>query len=305
MITLYQCTIFVSLTLLAIVIAIFVFAVSIYRAVSELSAKEEEGALNRRKEIIKETREPLIKKIRGVKDEHLTKVLGVELDKLNTELNTIDQSILKSRDKVKKLTLRNMVAIPASLLLMSIITAGVAIVTSGIIQTIIGITSLALIAVSLYFIYKNLSVVEFFSKLIDLGILMEQALDRHRMKSTPVVQMELPDFQLEIPRGETKEIMYFVSLKQGTIARNARVRFSGTEELEFPDEKIEQLGIDYDNMRNPKEFWHGFQDVNPKVHKRGKFVVKAPGKPGKYTMAYWLQCDEYAEDQVTFKIKVI
>ena len=59
--------------------------------------------------------------------------------RLNIELNRIDKSILKSRNKVKALTLRNMATIPASLLLMSIVAAGTAIAASGVIQTIMGI----------------------------------------------------------------------------------------------------------------------------------------------------------------------
>jgi len=305
MITLYGYTILADLALLAIVIAVFVFAVSIYRAVSELSAKEEEKALNRRKKLLKEARVGLTKKIQAAKEERLAEELRRELDRLSTQLNNIDKSILESRNKVKALSLGNMVVIPASLLLVSIIMAGIAIATSGMIQTITGIVSLALIVASLYFMYKNLFAVEFFSKIIDLGILMEQALDRHRAKSTPIVQMQLPYSQFEIPRGETREIIYFVSLKQGAIARNARVRISGTEELEFPDVECKQIGVDYDNMRNPKEFWQGFDDINPKGVKMETFKVKAPDKPGEYTMAYWLHCDEYSEDQVTFKIKVV
>ena len=72
MITLYGYTILADLALLAIVIAIFGFAVSRYRSVSELSVKEEQEALNRRKEILKEARVVLTKRIQDAKEEHLT-----------------------------------------------------------------------------------------------------------------------------------------------------------------------------------------------------------------------------------------
>lgn len=304
MITLYQCTIFFSLALLAIIIAVFVFATSMYRGALRLSAEEEERGLKKRKEFLSERKNELAKKLKGVDEEHFPKELRKELDDLDTELDKIDQSILKSRNKPKALTARNLVGIPASFLLTSIIMSGIAIVTSGILPHIMWGLSLALIVVSLYFIYRNLSHVEFFSGIIDLSTLMEQALDTHTMKTKPVVDLELWGLPLEIPHGEALEIHYDVSLKQGTIAKNTRVRFSGTEELDFPDQEIEQFEHDYSNMRKPKQFWQELGNINPKHYKGEKFKVKAPDLPGEYTMAYWLQCDEYTKDQTLFKIVV-
>jgi len=307
MITLYQCTIFFSLALLAIIIAIFVFATSMYRGALRLSAEEEERGLKKRKEFLNERKNELAKKLKGVDAEHFPKELRGELDNLDSELNKIDQSILKSRNKPKALTARNLVGIPASPLLMSIIMSGIAIATSGILPNIMWGLSLALAVTGLYFIYRNLSHVELFSGIIDLSTLMEQALDRHGMKSMPIPEMDLPDFQLGIQRGVTKEVIYAVSLKQGTIARNTQVRFSATEELDFPEEKeVKQYGFDYHkSMKNPKFFWHTLGDINPNLYMGENFKVKVPDQPGEYTMSYWLQCEEYTLEEVNFKINVI
>lgn len=305
MITLYGYTILADLAVLAIVIVIFIFAASIYRGASELCIKEEEDAYNRRKELFNRRRREVTEKLKNIDDADFMKELTTELNVLNAQLNIMDKSILKYRNKAKAFTARNMVVIPSSFLLASMITSGIAIATSGTLPTIMWILSLASLASGLYFIYRNLSTVEFFSKIIDLSTLMEQALEKHAQKRSPIVGLEIWNPSLKIQHGETLEIHYDVYLKQGVIAKNARVRFSGTEELDFPDQKIEQLDYDYSNMRKAKHFWHGFEDVNPKEYKHGEFKVKAPDQPGEYTMAYWIRCDEFTEDEITFKIKVI
>jgi len=308
MITAYQCTIFVSLALLAIIIAIFIFAASMYRGALRLSAKEEERGLEERKKFLSGKKNELAKKLKSANVEHLSKELRKELDSLDTELNKIDQSILKSRNRPKALTVRNLVGIPASFLLASMVMSGIAITTSGILPHIMWGLSLALIGANLYFTYRNLSQVEFFSGIIDLSTLMEQALDKHTMKMKPVVDLKLWSLPLEIPRGETLEIRYDVSLKQGTIAKNTKVRFAATGELDFPEEKkVKRFGFDKEkqNMRDPKSFWQDIGNVNPNEYIGEEFKVKAPDQPGEYTMSYWLQCDEYTGDETTFKIKVI
>lgn len=306
MITVYQCTIFVSLALLAIIIAIFVFATSMYKGALRLSAEEEERGLEKRKEFLHGRKNELVEKLKNADAEHLSKELKEELDKLDSELKKIDQSILKSKNKPKALTVRNLVGIPASFLLASMVMSGIAIATSGILPNVTWGLSLALVVAGLYFIYRNLSRVEFFSSIIDWSTLMEQALDRHTMKTKPVVDLELWGLPLEIPHGIVSEIPYDVSLKQGAIAKNTRVRFSATEELDFPEEKdIEQYGFDYHKgMKNPKYFWNKHGNINPAVFMKGEFKVKAPDLPGEYTMAYWLQCDEYTKDETFFKIIV-
>lgn len=305
MVTLYGYTIFVGLGLLAIVIAVFVFAVSIYKAASELSTKEEEEFLNRRKELIKSRKEELVEIISGVEDERLTRELGRELDKLNAELGTIDRSILMSRDKAKALTVRNMVSIPASFLLVSITASGIAIATSGVLQTVTGIISWVSIATGLYFIYKNLSALEFFSRVIDLSTLMEQALERHAEKRRPIVDLDIPEHQLIIKHGDTQEIGPFAFLKQGLTAKNIKVRFVATKELNFPKEKLKKLGVHKENMRDPRFFFSKVGDLNYNVLRECPIKVKAPDKPGNYPVSYWIMCDEFTSEEKAFIIRVI
>jgi len=304
MITLYGYTILADLALLAVLVVIFAFAVSIYKGASELCIKEQENASNRRKGIIEKTKTELTVKLQSITNGTSINGVRAELDNFDNEIRNIDKTVLRIIEKAKCLTARNLVFAPGSLLLVSIITSGIAIAVTGALQTIMWVLALLLLASSLYFIYRCICAIEFFSNFIDLSTLMEQALERHKIKTTPSVDIDFFDFQLTIKRGEIAKIDVWAYLRQGSIARNTKVRFSGTEELDFPEEETEQLEYDYLNMKKPKQFWSAIGDINPGVQKHRIVKVKAPDIPGEYTMAYWIECDEFTSEEKTFKIKV-
>jgi len=191
MVTLYSLTIYIDLALLAIVIAIFVFASSIHGGASKISAEEEETHLARRRERIEEAKEELLgEQFKSVDSAHFVEELRAKIAKLENDLKNIDRSILEVRKKGKALTVRSMVTIPSLFLVISVITSGIAIITSGILPTILWALSLILAAISLYFIYRNLVIVESFSSLMDLSTALEQALERHETKLKPVTDIE-------------------------------------------------------------------------------------------------------------------
>lgn len=217
MVTLYGYTILADLALLAIVIAIFVFASSILGGASRISAEEQENYLARRRERMEEAKKELLgEQIKGLDSEHFVTELKAKIAELDRDLKKIDRKILQAKNKAKALTVRNMVTIPSLFLLMSIIASGIAIVTSGILPTIMWALSLALIVISLYFIFRNLIIVESFSSVMDLSTVIEQALGRHEIKSKPVtdigkgIQEEVAAVLRTLPPRESRAIeMYF------------------------------------------------------------------------------------------------
>jgi hypothetical protein len=303
--TLYGYTILADLALLAITIAVFIFAVTIYKGASELSIKKNESAAKRRKDLIDQKKNELTKKIASTDGISFAKELRAELDKLDIEVNEIDKSTSKIINMSKGLTAKYLVFLPGSILLSSIITSGIAIGISGIAQIVIWGISLLLLGISVYFLYKGICNIEFFSNSIDLSTLMERALERHTIKLSPVVKIDFWDYQLIFKQGEIKEIDVFFELEQGAIAKQTSVRFSGTEELDFPGEKPEKCDYDYLNMKNPKQFWHKIGDINPGVVKRLKIKVKAPEISGEYNMAYWIECDSWSSVEKNFMVKVV
>ncbi len=216
MVILYELTIFANLALLAIIIAIFVFASSIHGGASKISAEEEESLLARRRERIEEVKESISKEMNGVDGDRFIEQLKATVVELNNDLKKIDRAILEARNKGKALTLRNLVAIPSSVLLVSIIASGVAIAASGTLPTVMWILSLALIVFSLGFIYRNLRVVERFTSVTDLSTVIQQALETREMKSKPVMDVgkdmrqEVASVLRTLPPKESRIIeMYF------------------------------------------------------------------------------------------------
>ena len=307
----YQIIVITSLTFLAIIIALFVFASSIYKGAIKIAVDEEQEALKNRKEYLEKRRKEIIEELeRAGKDEFAHK-LRESLTDLDVRTKQINQSILKSRDRVKRLNLKSMVAVPGLFFVLSITGAGIAAVLSGGWQ--VGTWSVSIVALitGVVLLYQNLKAVEKFSSVIDVGVLMEQALDSHARKMSPKVVLEFYDKGIEkekmlkVGRGEIAEIEHDISLKQGTIGRNARVWFTVTGELEFIDEEeIEELRRGYHGMTNPKRIIKQHGDINPGEFSDGIIKVKAPKKSGNYTMSSFLQCDGFTEGEYFFKIVV-
>lgn len=305
MATICQIIVLVDLTLLAIAIALFVFASSIYKGAIKMAISEEEGIFDSRKKLIQERKQEIQKEIKSIKEENFAKELRKRLDELEADIRFIDSSIKKSREKAKALSLKNMVNFPVLIIILSLIASGIAIWSNGYAQTSFGIISIAFMGGGMYLIYRNLNAMENISSVIDLSTLMEQALDAHEMKNEPALELTMWTENLEVERGGTLVIEYDVHLKRGKIGRNARCRFTATKELEFPEEEIEEkTDVDYGGMKKPNIFVHGYKDINPKEYDCDEILVKAPDKPGNYTMSYWLQCDGFTEDEYFFKIKV-
>lgn len=241
MVILYECTIFASLTLIAIVIAIFVFASSIHGGASKISAEEEENLLARRRERIEEAKKELLgEQVKSIDSEYFVEELKAKIVELDNDLKKIDRSILEARNKGKALTVRRMVTIPSSFLLISIIASGLAIITSGILPVIMWVLSLTLIATSLYFIFKNLVIVEGFSSVMDLSTVIEQVLERHEIKLKPVV---------DIGKGIKEEV--------ATVLRTLTPKESRIIEMYF--------GIGFDRMsleEIAEEFGHSEETIS-------------------------------------------
>lgn len=302
----YQCTIFVDLTLLAILVAIFIFASSLYRGAALIAMKEEEEAIIRRKYFIDAEKKKLAEQIQEINEDVFKTKIRSEIDRLSDEIDLADKNIEAARHRNRALTLRRLVCIPGLLILASVITSGIALALSTI---IVWVASFVLTLVGVFLIYRNLSAIEYFSHVIDLSTLMEQALGRHARKSQPVVRFEfwnpLPEGGLRINCGEEKEVEFIVSLIQGTRGKGVRIRFSCSEELDFPGKSVEKDDRDFMGMKKPKRFWTAKTDLNRKEYQKSSFKLKAPEIPGQYIMAYWVQCEEYTSTEEFFSVNVI
>lgn len=174
---LYELTVFSSLALMAIVVAIFILATSLQGNAVRTSAEEEETYLARRREKLKELSEQLVDVVTGETSD-TAEVSGKTVGEWSKELSKIDRGISKARRKGKVLTVKNIVMVPSCSLLLSVIGSGTAIVTTGIIPHITWGLSLLLIGFSLYWIYRNLRFIEDFSTSVDSSTMIQQSLER-------------------------------------------------------------------------------------------------------------------------------
>lgn len=308
--TITQIVVLVALALLAITVALFVFTSSLYKGAIRLAAKEAEGHLSRRREVIREKKKDLMKSLGEASEENLQQKMKEKLEELNKDIEPLDRVVRESRNKVNALRLRNMVTFPALIIVSSIAISGIADLNNGITQTILWIVSIAFLGAGVFYLYNNLRVIENISGMIDLTTLMEQALDSHEQKKKPILEFDMWNYlwneELEVERGKVLELYYDVSLKQGSMGRNILCTFTATEELEFPKiKKQENISTSYGGMKNPKRFVIKHGDAHPNEYLDKVITIKAPDKPGKYRMTYWLQCDDFSKDEYPFDIKVI
>ncbi len=311
MTTIYQIIVITSLTFVAIMVALFVFASSIYKGAIKIAIGEEQEALKNRREYLKERRKEIVEELEKAGGDEFAHKLRESVRDFDAKTKQINQSILKSRDRIKRLSLKSMVVVPGLFLVLSITGAGIAAVLSGGWQVSVWSASVVALIIGIVLIYRNLNAIEKFSSVIDVSVLMEQALDAHAGKTSPKVFLDFYDEDitnegmLGVGRGEIVEIEHDVSLIQGTIGIKTRVWFTATEELEFIDEgTIEDIEEDYGDMTKPKRVIKQYGDVNPKEFKVGIIKVKAPEKPGNYSMSSFLQCDGFTEGEYFFKIVV-
>lgn len=303
----YELTIIGSFTLMAILVAIFVFAVSIYRAVSELSVKEEEKAVKERKDLIAQLRPVLAQRIATTTSDNLLEELKNEQTKLDSELVQMDTAISILRGKANKLTLRYIVGLPGSILALSIATSVISIVVPERIGTITWIISLVLIVVAILLTYQNLRNIEYFSKRVDLSTLVERAIERYSERMRPIITLITSPSDLIVERGKTSDINYILSVKRGLTAKNIRVIFCTTEELEFPDEEVKDFPVAKDRlqMKNPKTFECREDSLTRGSHGYCTIKLKAPDSVGEYAMSYWVTCDDFVGEEQPFIIRVI
>jgi ABC-type multidrug transport system fused ATPase/permease subunit len=175
----YECTVLISLGLIAIIATVFVFVASIQAAVLRRAAEETKGREEQRREKIQNAIDQIQSTaIEGNKQAELIKELNQDIEYVDTQLGDV-------KAKVNALSLSQMVKSPLILLSVSIIFSLAAIIFDGSMIRIGGqisfwigiifwIVSLILISISLHHTYNTLKVVEYFSRHIDLATAIGQ-----------------------------------------------------------------------------------------------------------------------------------
>jgi hypothetical protein len=315
----YQLTFFLALGLLAIVVTVFVFAVSLLGRALEAAAKSERVKLAERRKNNAKEMAAIRKEIREAERKgQIPKGLRRKLQKLEERDKKFEKELGKIRKAPGLLTVRGGVVPCASGLLGALILSGGAWYLSDIqisieiIPVLIWVLGLAAIGYTMSHIYKCLKVIE------SVAITSEQAALARETEALRRTFRELeeekkpklalkfidaqPPFNMEAQSEIT--IKFGLSCDKGNIAKSTAVFFEAPLGFEFPSRASWS--------RSARDKYHPnyvitsieLEAVRKGLLKIGTLELKAPSHPEHYTAFYRLICEGFDSGLKEFDIIV-
>lgn len=242
MISLYEVTILLNLTLVTLTVTVFVFAVSLLgRAVDIARQKDEKARQEQSEKINKEIGEiqKELEKARETGELKETK----RLTKLQKDKRKFEKKLERIRKRYQLFQVKRGVLYPSSFFLSSLILATVVKALGNIYSPFLWVGALVLLTLGGYRFFQCLKVIE------EVAIMSEEmarkkaieisksALAEYEETKRPKLKLysrdKTPPFHLE--KDSTVEIKFAVTLTQGNIAREAEVWFLAPEGFYFPD----------------------------------------------------------------------
>jgi hypothetical protein len=332
----YQLTFFLALGLLAIVVAVFVFAVSLLGRALEAAAKSEREKLAERRKNNERAMAAIRRKIReaerkGQVSKGLIRQLQRELKKLGKGDKKDEKELGKIRRAPKLLTVKGLVVPVGVSLLVALIFNGVAwyfwyLSTLDVFWDIylpfgffiriepvfIWIVSLAAILYSIFWIYLSLKVVE------SVAITSEEAALRKTVEAFKIAQKELekekkPELTLEfggdqppfhIKSGSQKTIVTELGLVRGDVAKRPEVYFLAPPGFNFPKRKTWVQAEEKETVGGYLTTQFELEDFKRGVTQRKKIIIKAPSSSGKFTFYYRITAEGFDSSYEEFEVVV-
>lgn len=312
----YQLTFYLALALLAILITVFVFAVSLLGRALETAARDEREKLTERKESNAKTMVAIKKDI----DEAEAKGdIPVGLIQKLKELKRKEKKYSKELKRIRKapelLTVEGGVVPPGAALLIALVLSGWAwgIADVGTKYAPITLWLIGLVAVgfSIVCIYKSLKIIE------SVAITSEAEAERRLTRAVkgawleveeekkPELQLEWkgqhPPFHMKVKSEIT--IQFILRLRKGDIARHSEIYFTAPQGFKFPDARqmLPPLGEEYINYVAASV---DCQDILKGKYYLKEIKLKAPSQPKCYPIIYSLGCEGFNGEFQEFKVIV-
>ncbi len=318
MVAFYQLTFYLSLALLAIVITIFVLAVSLLGRAVRISSEEQQKAERERQErnqaqlgIIQDEMDTAKVDDKRPAVENLAKSLR-ELEK---QIKKHDRKLAWILWKPKFLTAMWGVFIPGSLFLFSAVLSLLALnfQTSynlslslwilSLIATLSGITLICLILK----VIEGVAVTADEASFIRQKEMLKTALIEFDKSNKPELGLKFSDKKtpFTIEAGSQKTLLFGISLTKGDIGRKPQVLFFAPKGFEFPGKTTV---VQPSNVPNVAGLYtaciEGFKDYHRGLSEPGEIVIKAPLGKGTYALWYNIFCEQYTGPKVKFSIEV-
>lgn len=306
----YQLTFFLALGLLATVVTIFVFAVSLLGRAIEVAAKEQEKTTKDQKDAIEIEIAKILKQISSLRKK---KSIGKELQELEKRLKKLrkqDEEFARKLGRIVKapelLTVKGGIVPTASYILGALILSGVAYYLFTIenllwlIHVLIWILGFAAIGYSIFRIYQSLKVIE------SIAITSEEAALKRTIESFKTAQKELEEekkpklvltFTGKQPPFHVKadtemSLSLKLSLRKGEFAENITVFVSAPPGFDFPGRDTSSLPPDHDYPNYVVMRWE-LERLIGRMLIRTTITIKSPPTVGSFNIVYWIFCKGY------------
>lgn len=311
----YQATFFVALTLLAIVITIFVFAVSLLGRAMEAAAKSEKEKTTERKAKNAEEMATIKEEIEKAEaNGQIPKGLTRKLNKLEKRDKEFEKELAKTRRAPELLTAKGGVAHPVAFLIGALILIGVAWGISEInspVPTVLWILGLAAIVYSGVRMYRSLKVVESVAITSEEAALIREkkalkmALREHEEEKKLKLQLEFLGEQppLHVKAGSTRTIEFYLRIVKGIEATNPKAIFYAPPGFGFPGHETYKQP-DASSSPNYITTEINVEDVHKGLRSGGSFTLKAPTKPNSFTIFYRIIGTGFSSKKLWFQVIV-
>jgi len=318
--TIYQLTFFLALGLLAIVITIFVFAVSLLGRAIEAAARSEKDKLAERKASNVEEMAAIRQEIQEAETSgQIPKGLRRKLDKLEKKDKKFEKELGKIRKAPEPLTVRGGVFYPCASLIAALVLNGGALFLSNIqnihwaIPLSVWILGLATIGYSIYRMCKSLKVIQSVATPSEEVAFKREteafksALKELEEERRPELMLEFRDTKPPFHIGKDEEFIlrYRLSLMKGDIGRKPRVYFCAPSGFSFLDVPTGAPPLDERYTTYTSACWvESDEDIIRGTFRNQSVKFKTPSQSQSYPLIYRLFCESFASDYEEFEVIV-
>lgn len=310
-----------TLTLLGLVVAIFVIAISFLGRAIEQSSEQAARIIDEQEKEFERT----VQEAKARLSE--AKAAGQELDEARRELEIYDKKkkqFEKRRAKAlaeyRLLTVKGGVLCPGGALLLSLAFVVIAkhlTTLSGTVALVFSYILMILTAVGVgwacYRAYRSLNVLQSVATIPEEVQLkrtieaFETAIKRRDEKRRPKLTFffidPLPPFELK--RSSEQAIEFAVYAEEGSPAKGVNVEFVAPDGLEFPGVEEEHRGKHMENYPGALKNVVTLGDLIGGYTVESKLTIKLPAKVGTYKLVYGIGCEGFVSDWECEEVTVV
>ena len=306
---------FLSFGLLAVLIPVFVFAVSLLGRAIEKSAEEKEQKENDLNRKVQEANQKIKEISAKIKDTGKTDELEKEIKERKLAISKYERELRRIRNIPKYLTVKGCIISPGWRFLTAFIISSFAkqfpiIQFNGFVTSyfLLNILSLAFFLWGFFIIYQCLNVIQEISLTTDqaqykrMVEALETALRKHEQSKEPELELNfVKPLPLVFKKMSENDIRWELRLKTGLVAYDIEIAFI------LPKSFSVKNATCGDSTAYPGyiEYFAKKEDVKKGLIRIGNFTIVAPADIGKFKCKYVVFCRGFAGSVKEFEIEIV